>query len=230
MDLLSINNKYNIFKKGTINKCIYKKGEGGDKYSEKNYHIIYEKYFINYKYKNIKFLEIGILEGYSLAVHSDYFPNAELYGYDIDIEPYNKNLEYLKSIGCFTNNNVKDIKKINSIKKVDLKIRFDIILDDGDHNPCAQVKTFENYYPYLNDNGIYIIEDVTDFRIKCLKIYLDYLGIDFKYEIYNGIIGSVIIKKQNINFNKKEEAYDKMNGLSILKPHSDWWAKQYKIN
>lgn len=54
MDLKSINNKYNIKKSFINNKCIYRKGEGGDKYSTKNYHLIYEKYFIKYKNLNIK--------------------------------------------------------------------------------------------------------------------------------------------------------------------------------
>lgn len=137
--------------------------------------------------------------------------------------------------GCFKNNNLKEIKNINSINKkeienLNLEIKFHIIIDDGDHNPCAQVKTFENFYNYLDNDGIYIIEDVTDFRYNCLKVYLNFLKINYDYEKIKDI-GSIIIKKQEINFDNKDKAYLKINDLEELKKHTVWWnAENKKIN
>ena len=104
---------------------------------------------------------------------------------------------------------------------------FDIILEDGDHNPCAQVKTFENFFPYLNIDGLYIIEDVTDFRLNCLKIYLDFLSIIYNFEKFHDTHGCIIIKYQKINFERKMEAYNKMGEYKQLIKHKKWWEKQY---
>lgn len=229
--LLQINNKYNITSKYYNNiKSIYKKYQGGDKYSEKLYHLIYEDIFSKYRNKNINFLEIGILEGYSLAIHSDYFPNGKLYGYDIDIEPFNKNLKYLKSIGCFKNNNIIDIKKVNSIEMKDSELndKFDIIIDDGDHNPYSQIRTFENFFHTINEDGIYIIEDVTDFRLECLKFYLDYLNVEYEFHRYHKTNGSILIKYQPINFSNKEEPLKELlKNNDVFRKEYNWIINQY---
>lgn len=227
MNLKDINNKYNIKKQSTKNNCIYVNEEGGDKYSEKNYNLIYEKYFLPYKFEKINILEIGILQGYSLVVHSDYFPNGSLYGYDIDTKPFYNNKVYLESLGAFKNNNIKEIREINSINNIKISNNFKIILDDGDHNPCAQVKTFEVYFPLLEKDGIYIIEDVTNFRLNCLKLYFNLLSIKFTYEKYHETHGSIIIKYQNVDFSKKNDAYNEMNKYKPLIKHKIWWEKQY---
>jgi len=39
-------------------------------------------------------------------------------------------------------------------------IPFDIIIDDGSHKSCDTIGSFVNYFKYLNDNGIYVIEDL----------------------------------------------------------------------
>ena len=41
--------------------------------------------------------------------------------------------------------------------------QFDLIFDDGDHSPGAQLKTFQNLWPLLNPGGRYFIEDVWAF-------------------------------------------------------------------
>ena len=41
-----------------------------------------------------------------------------------------------------------------------LNIEFDIIIDDGWHWDEAQRKTLVNFFPYLKEGGIYIIEDI----------------------------------------------------------------------
>jgi hypothetical protein len=50
----------------------------------------------------------------------------------------------------------------DSVTKVmqPLNITFDIIIDDGHHWDESQKKTFRNYFPYLNEGGLYIIEDI----------------------------------------------------------------------
>ena len=38
---------------------------------------------------------------------------------------------------------------------------FDIIIDDGSHFVKHQLTSFNNLYKYLNENGIYVIEDLS---------------------------------------------------------------------
>lgn len=230
--LIGINNKYNITKQGINNDSIYKFCEGGDKYSEKQYHLIYEDYFKQYKFKQVNILEIGILEGYSMMVHSDYFIYGKLYGFDIDIKPFNNKYEILRNIGGFSHNNIAEIRQVSSIdpKEVPNNIPYmDIIIDDGDHNPCSQAKTFENYYSKLNISGLYIIEDVTQFRYDCLKIYLDILGIKYKFLKAHKIYGSIFVEHQKIDFSNKEEAYKSMCEYEPLIKHYKWCKNQYNL-
>jgi hypothetical protein len=40
--------------------------------------------------------------------------------------------------------------------------QFDVIIDDGSHAWEHQLETLKNFYPYLKQNGIYIIEDINE--------------------------------------------------------------------
>src|SRR5712692_8587927 len=48
------------------------------------YTIFYEHYFRHLRYQPIRLLEIGVLDGRSLATWESYFPQAAIYGLDID--------------------------------------------------------------------------------------------------------------------------------------------------
>ena len=43
-----------------------------------------ERYFERYRLKKIKVLEVGVEAGTSLRMWKEYFPNAEIHGFDID--------------------------------------------------------------------------------------------------------------------------------------------------
>ena len=47
--------------------------------------------------------------------------------------------------------------------------KFDIIIDDGLHEPKANLNFFFNSIHKLKENGIYIIEDVSNHHIKYLN-------------------------------------------------------------
>ena len=42
----------------------------------------------------------------------------------------------------------------------DREVKFDVILEDGLHEYSANICFFENSIEHLNDNGMYIIEDI----------------------------------------------------------------------
>ena len=123
--------------------------------------------------------------GASLRVWRDYFPNAIIYGGDID-----ENI-------LFTEERIKtffidqlDPTSIKSFwEKVDSK-DFDFIVDDGLHTFEAGITLFKNSIFKLSKTGIYVIEDV---NIWDLPHYLDFF-VKTEY-----IVDYVALKQQNLN-------------------------------
>lgn len=196
MNYKEIHEKFDIKIKRTTN-TLNKLHDGGDIVTH-GYDVIYDKYFEPYRHENVSLCEIGILEGDSVFVHSKYFDNVDLYCYDIDIKLFlNKwkdNKEFLSK--------VKEVKVCNSTDKSQsnsIKTMFDIIIDDGDHNPTSICKTFQNFYPKLKNGGIYVIEDVMhEYRLRPLANFFKKKNIIFKYEQNSNVSkthGMIIIKK-----------------------------------
>lgn len=105
-------------------------------------------------------LEIGIEVGGSLRMWRDYFPSATIIG--IDINP--KWIFHEDRIRTFICDPTKGLKK----EVADLA-PFDIINDDGSHDPHDQINAFKVLYPLLSPGGHYIIEDVKDFAAEWLR-------------------------------------------------------------
>ncbi len=121
------------------------------------YTNIYEKYFENIRDEKLKILEIGIADGKSLLMWSDYFKNSTIIGIDIHkIDIDEKKLD---------RNNIKvhqgsqsDDKFINEL--INQYKDFDIIIDDGSHLKKDVIKSFHLLFPYLNNEGLYVVEDM----------------------------------------------------------------------
>jgi hypothetical protein len=91
------------------------------------------------------------------------FKNAEII-VGIDIDPACKDYEDVDNnifieIGDATDKIFIDyiIKKYG---------QFDIILDDGSHVNRDMIKSFEQFFPYLNDKGLYVVEDTICYKSK----------------------------------------------------------------
>lgn len=138
-------------KYGTDKKCD-QGGNGGHGYT-----IFYEAYFEKYRDQNINFLELGVREGWSLRMWSEYFPNAKIHGID-------NNSENLCPTS-FDNKNI--IFKIcsqtdkESLEKLAEDCGgFDIIIDDASHISSLSIESFEILFNTLKSGGIYVIEDM----------------------------------------------------------------------
>ena len=142
----------------------------GGKNNHHNYSNYYSELFYNNK-NNIKnFLEIGLgsnnenipsnmgSDGVPLAslrAWRDFFKNANIYGADVD-KSILKNEDRIKTF-YVDQTDPKSIEKM--FEKIGVK-KFDIILEDGLHEFNANICFFENSIKFLQDDGIYIIEDV----------------------------------------------------------------------
>lgn len=136
--------------------------------------------------------------GASLRVWRDYFPQARIFGADID-----KNI-------LFTEERIRtfylDQTVSNEIAGMWLTIgenNFDFILDDGLHTYEAAICLFENSISQLSNDGIYVIEDV---RTKEMKRFIDYFRLkpyqaDFvalsRPNEFLGDNNLIVIRKQN---------------------------------
>lgn len=125
---------------------------GTDKVTHHGYHYFYPKHLDVLRKDKFNMLEIGYDGGHSCRMWEEYFPHANVYAMDINIE------------GQFNNHIVfkGDQSNFNDLKRVTDAIgstRF--ILDDGSHHPTHQIETFNFLFKnLLEPGGIYIIEDV----------------------------------------------------------------------
>jgi hypothetical protein len=115
------------------------------------------------------------LPGASLRAWRDYFPNAMVYGADIDKSCLFEE-DRIKTLYVDQTDKDSIIDMWNSINEDDGS--FDLILDDGLHTAEAAITLLENSFYKLKDNGIYIIEDVMYFWQE-VKVYLEGHGYDF---------------------------------------------------
>ena len=127
-------------------------GEGIIKWS--NYGDIYDKHFAPFRDQPINILEIGVLRGGSMRMWEKYFPNANIFGIDID----NECLQYQSDR---TKIFIGDQSDVSFLRNVKAKIpRVDILIDDGSHRAKDQKITFEEMYYHVRKPGIYLIEDI----------------------------------------------------------------------
>lgn len=120
-----------------------------------HYFPIYERFFSPYRNKSIFMLEIGVNKGGSLQLWKKYFgPLATIVGIDIKEEcRQHEDLNCLVRIG--SQSDPAFLKEI--IREFGTP---DIVLDDGSHVMSDVCSSFKFLYPLLNNNGIYMVEDM----------------------------------------------------------------------
>jgi hypothetical protein len=118
------------------------------------YTEVYEYFFLPLKYKALKVCEIGVAEGASIKMLRDFFPNAVIYGIDVQ-DMTSLNSDRMKIF-------IADQADRNQLKSFTDACGgdFDIIIDDGGHTMKQQQVSFAYLFPYLKRGGYYIIEEV----------------------------------------------------------------------
>lgn len=120
-----------------------------------HYFDVYDKYFAQYRGKEIVFVEIGIFQGGSLQMWKNYFgEKAKIYG--IDINPECKKFED-EQITIL----IGDQEDKNFLAEIKRQIpQIDILLDDGGHTMKQQINTFEVLFDHIKDGGVFLCEDL----------------------------------------------------------------------
>lgn len=121
--------------------------------------------------------------GASLRSWKEYFPNAMIYGGDVQ-EDTQFEEERIKTF-LFDSTDKKECDStLNNFK-------FKIIIDDGLHTAQAQISTYNNLYDRVEKGGIYVIEDINQSEIR------EYIYNIFGNEnVYTSDYGNLIIIKK----------------------------------
>lgn len=121
------------------------------------YFEAYAKHITNFINQSPLVIEIGIDRGGSLEFWSDVFGHGStIVGMDINPE--------CKAHACESKNiyaeigNARDPEIISHI--INKYGKPDIVIDDGDHNSKAMIQSLTYFWEYLNEGGIYVIEDI----------------------------------------------------------------------
>lgn len=117
-----------------------------------NYSTFYEYLFSSLRHSRFNFLEIGYKKyGVSLSAWRQYFTNARVLYAD------HANPSENTSIRVFDQRSMEDINRL--MKEIGA---MDIIIDDAIHKFSENLFLIQHLFKYLNDGGVYIVEDLTD--------------------------------------------------------------------
>ena len=171
---------------------------------------IYEFYFNQLKEKDINILEIGIDNGDSLRLWRDYFTRANICGLDIDKKKFSIN-----DVEIFCGDQ-SDIEFLSTIVKKYKK--FDIIIDDGSHISKHIIDSFNYLFDYLNDEGLYVIEDLqTSYfpRFGGSRINLNKKNTSMNF--IKSLTDSINYEQNDKPFFKKKNLMEKLNLYTFIK-------------
>jgi len=176
---------------------------------------VYEKNFKKFIDKKINILEIGSYAGASAAAFIKYFPNINIFCFDINISNFKYKSKNIHVFGIDINNE----KKINKIlKNIFLQFNFDgfdLVIDDGSHNLSDILHGLKFFFQYVKNKGIYIIEDFKHPNYYTYNKNINHIFID---ELLNNLqnkkisISSVLTKSDQIDLINEIEKIESYKG------------------
>lgn len=156
--------------------------QGGDRMLHHGYAGKYSEYmlpFVNRK-EPLVLAEFGILKGSGLAIWCDLFPSAKVMGFDIDLGHTKGNMDHLKRLGAFQQNQPELHEFDQLIDNSELlggilnENKIDICIDDGLHSFDSILTTMKSVLPYLADNFVYFVEDNAEVHKEIRSLYPDF--------------------------------------------------------
>ena len=103
-------------------------------------------------------VELGVFQGVSLAMWEALWPEARLYGIDLDFGRFDANLPFLRSQGA----DLSDVRRVTWDAYSEAAPRltdFDLFVDDGPHTEPAIRNVLGLLGRRLRKGGLYVIED-----------------------------------------------------------------------
>jgi hypothetical protein len=121
----------------------------------RHYFEIYDRHFSRFRGTEVNVVEFGVSQGGSLQMWKSYFGDrAKLFG--IDINPNCRQFEEPA-----VQIHIGDQEDRGFLRHLANTLpRIDILIDDGGHTMSQQINTFEELFPRIDNNGIYLVEDL----------------------------------------------------------------------
>lgn len=169
---------------------------GTDKCVPAGYTKVYHELFKNRDVR--KMLEIGICAkrdipnhvcGASLWMWRDYFPKADIIGIDIDPASMVAGVDRIETFIC-------DQSSQSALAQLLYpRAAFDVIVDDGSHNPVHQLVTLMTMLPALSSGGIYVIEDIGNWLYPSTRPsdFIAQLPPDVTHEVYGELPHQLLV-------------------------------------
>jgi cephalosporin hydroxylase len=131
-----------------------------DKNTVHSYLELYQKILIKKKDTAQNVLEIGIAEGGSIKMWSEFFTNATIHGLDIiHMDNVWSEIKHNNKIVLYTSTDAYE-EAFFKTEFLNENKRFDVMIDDGPHTLESMLKFIRLYSKLMTDNGILIIEDI----------------------------------------------------------------------
>ena len=153
---------------------------GTDKVDHGYIDEVYSKLFKSIKDKKNNILEIGVWRGASLCMWSKYFSNSHIMGMDVPKEikentiyPYSveQTAQLAVSLGNVSiffgdSGSRENLDEMTAnLEHTTGRKEYDVIIDDGSHFQHDMMVGLGGLFKYLSSGGIYIIEDITPYRV-----------------------------------------------------------------
>ena len=122
----------------------------------KHYFEIYDRHFARYRGKPVSVVEVGVYKGGSLQMWKHYFgPQARICG--IDVDPTCKRFEEAQVDVLIGDQ--EDREFLRTVVRQRIPV-IDILIDDGGHTMQQQIVTFEELFPHVAPDGVFLCEDL----------------------------------------------------------------------
>ncbi len=112
------------------------------------------------RHVNCNVLEIGINAGCSLRMWAEFLPNGKIYAIDND-------QGYVNAVNDWGDPRIRAARADqNNTSDLSCALHefgpstYDLIVDDGSHEPPHQITSLVHLLPYLAKNGLYVVEDI----------------------------------------------------------------------
>jgi len=97
--------------------------------------------------------------GASLRMWAELFPNAEVYGADVDPKSH-ISADRIQSVLLDSTDQESIQKFLEYFANMTDNSGFDLIIDDGLHTPESNLRLLNSLFPLVRQGGFYVIEDI----------------------------------------------------------------------
>lgn len=161
-----------------------------DKVTISKFTEAYDSFFRKHRNEKFNLLEIGVWNGGSMAMWEEYFPNAQIFGIDMDDRCIHSS-SHRVHIHIANQANKEEMEKI-----CDYIGELFIVCDDGSHRADDIIISLDTIYPYLSNGGYYIIEDILpECKEKVYSHIKDYNIVHKSSSAHRPEVDMVIIQK-----------------------------------